>query len=118
MYQCACGQVRQSSLKQATRISKNLKTHVELPKAGQSARIYIRIDDLETAESRFSLDIPVGMVKVGLAVARGFSRKLALLSWQDLQTQLAETRVGTLLDEQDDKNQERVLIYVENPQWS
>ena len=118
MYRCVCKQVDNYPSTATAHLSKPISTCRKSFTVQQSARIFIRVDNLETAESRFSLDVPVEMVKVGLAVARGFSRKLARLNWQDLQTKIADTCVGTLLDECDDTNNERILIYVENPKWS
>lgn len=86
------------------------------PAAETAARISIRIDSLDGRKSRFTLSVPVQMLSVGLAIARGFSRMLACLSVDELQARLQARRVGLLWAACDESSDERLQIYAERPQ--
>ena len=81
--------------------------------AGGPRWLKIRVGDLESGQRKVSVNIPLGLMKFGLQVGRGFAPGLRDVDWEGLSATLAEGEGGLLVDVQDEEDGERVQIYVE-----
>ena len=93
------------------------KGHVVEEAAAPAARdlrwLKVRVGDLESGRRKVSVNIPLGLVKFGLQVGRGFTPGLQEVDWDDLSATLAKGEGGLLVDVEDEEDGERVQIYVE-----
>lgn len=72
----------------------------------------IRVGDLDTGRDKVTVNIPFGMVKFGMGMARMFGGEKAaqLGQWEEM---IATAGTGVLVDVEDEESNEHVRIYVE-----
>jgi hypothetical protein len=73
----------------------------------------IQVDDLASGRSKVKVNIPLHLMKAGLALGRSFAPELRDVDWDHLSTSLAEGAGGLLVEVQDDEDGEHVRIFVE-----
>ncbi len=82
-------------------------------KEGGSPRwFHVHVSDLNTGKSKVKVNIPMGLVKVGLAIGSRFAPEVAGLDLDEL-SGFITTNKGLLVDVQDDEDGERVQIFVD-----
>jgi hypothetical protein len=84
-----------------------------LDKKGGSPRwFHVHVSDLNTGRSKVKVNIPMGLVKFGLAIGGRFAPEVAGLDLDELSS-FVTTNKGLLVDVQDDEDGERVQIFVD-----
>lgn len=73
----------------------------------------IRVAQLETGKNKVAVNIPFGMVKFGLGVARVFSPEIKGVDLDEINDMFSHAETGLLVDVQDQESNERVQIYFE-----
>lgn len=91
----------------------------ELPPApaGGSAKpprwLRIRVAELDSGKNKVTVNIPFGMVKFGMGMARVFSPKAQEIDLESLGDFMQTAVPGVLVDVQDAEDNEHVRIYLE-----
>jgi hypothetical protein len=81
-------------------------------KGGRPRWFHVHVSDMKTGKSKVKVNIPVGLVKYGLAIGKRFSPEMAGLDIDELSSFMGNEK-GLLVDVQDDEDGERVLIFVD-----
>ncbi|HET6445330.1 MAG TPA: hypothetical protein VFI27_12200 [candidate division Zixibacteria bacterium] len=79
---------------------------------GRPRWFHVHVSDMKTGKSKVKVNIPVGLVKYGLAIGKRFSPEMAGLDIDELSSFMGNEK-GLLVDVQDDEDGERVLIFVD-----
>lgn len=73
----------------------------------------IQVDHLSTGKSKVRVNLPFGMVRFGLGMARLFAPQEVGPNLAQLESAWSETGSGLVLEVQDDESNEHVRIYFE-----
>ena len=73
----------------------------------------IRVAELDTGKNKVTVNIPFGMVKFGMGMARVFSPKSQDIDFDSLGDFVQAAVPGMLVDVQDEEDNEHVRIYLE-----
>lgn len=95
--------------------SKGDKRPPAMPASGASDPRWfrVRVTDLGTGKNKVNVNIPMGLVNVGLRMGAKFTPSLNGASYDDLMTAIKGGASGKVLDMTDEESGERVEIYVE-----
>ncbi len=86
-----------------------------IPEFGNGGRprwFHVHVSDSETGKSKVRVNIPLQLVKFGLAVGKHFTPELKGIDFDEL-TSFMSNEKGLLVDVHDDEDGERVLIFVD-----
>ena len=83
------------------------------PTGKQPSWLRIRVGQLESGKNRVSVNIPFGMVKFGLGIARVFSPEIEGVDFNGINDVISKAETGLLVDVQDEESNEHVQIYLE-----
>ncbi len=75
--------------------------------------LHVRVKDLKTGRNKVSVNIPLGMLQIGLKIGRRFSPELGDLDWNEINGLMQEMESGILVDVQDEEDGEHVQVYVD-----
>jgi hypothetical protein len=73
----------------------------------------VRITDMETGRTKVNVNLPIGLVKVGLKLGARFAPEVEDLDWDELVTAIQEGASGKLVDVEDIEDGDKVEVYVE-----
>ena len=73
----------------------------------------VRVTDLETGRSKVNVNLPLGLVKVGLKMGSHFSPEMQDVDWTELVAAIEEGAAGKLVDVEDVEDGEKVEVFVE-----
>ncbi len=92
--------------------SENVVQPERLSGDGRQPRwLRVQVSNMETGKNKVSVNIPFGMVRFGLGIARTFSPELNGIKLDEIGEMLAEADSGLLVDVQDDESNEHVRIF-------
>ncbi|NUQ36908.1 MAG: hypothetical protein HUU23_03755 [Caldilineales bacterium] len=85
------------------------------PPPGQSAARWfrVRVTDLNSGRDKVNINIPIGLVNVGLKMGARFVGDVEGVNWQDLAAAVQAGQTGKILEADDLVDGERVEIFVE-----
>jgi hypothetical protein len=84
------------------------------PIAGSDARWFrVRVTDLDTGKNKVNVNIPMGLVNVGLKMGARFAPNVEGVNYEEIMTAIKSGASGKVLDVSDDDTGERVEIFVE-----
>ncbi len=84
------------------------------PPAGQARWLHVRITDLKTGKRKVNVNIPLGLVDVGLKMGAKFTPAgLEGLDMEQIMTAIRAGGQGKIADLQDEEDGEHVEIFVE-----
>jgi hypothetical protein len=84
-----------------------------LDKEGGSPRwFHVHVSDLDTGKNKVKVNIPLGLVKFGLAIGSRFTSEVSGLDLDEISGFVTSNK-GLLVDVQDDEDGERVQIFVD-----
>lgn len=83
------------------------------PGGKQPGWLHVRVRDLESGRNKVTVNIPLGMVKLGMKIGGHFSPELNGLDWNELETMMNDMESGILVDVQDEEGGEHVQIFVD-----
>lgn len=75
--------------------------------------LHVRVRDLESGRNKVTVNIPLGMVKLGMKIGGRFSPELNGMDWNELETMMNDMESGILVDVQDEEGGEHVQIFVD-----
>lgn len=84
----------------------------EFENGGRPHWFHVHVSDMKTGKSKVRVNIPIRLVKFGLAVGKRFSPEMRDLDLDELSGFMGSEK-GLLVDVQDEEDGERVLIYVD-----
>lgn len=73
----------------------------------------LRVTHLDTGDAKFSVNIPLSLVQVGLKMGARFVPDIKDVNVQEVMARIREGEAGKILDATDEEGRERVEIFVE-----
>ncbi len=74
--------------------------------------LHVRVNDLRTGKSRVSVNVPMRLVRYGLAIGRRYAPELDELDWEQISGLLGAEK-GMLIEVEDQEDGEHVQIYID-----
>lgn len=75
--------------------------------------LHIHVNDLKSGNRRVSLNVPLGLVRAGLALGESVAPELRRFSWNDITSALLDEQGGMIVEVQDEEDGEHVQIFVD-----
>ena len=72
----------------------------------------VRVSDMKTGKNKVTVNVPMRLVRFGMAIGSKFAPELDEFDWNELNSFLDSER-GMLVDVQDEEDGEHVQIYVD-----
>jgi len=73
----------------------------------------VRVTDLSTGKNKVNVNIPMGLVNVGLKMGARFAPNVEGVNYEELMTAIKSGASGKVIDVTDEETGERVEIFVE-----
>ena len=73
----------------------------------------VRVTDVETGRSKVNVNIPMGLVNVGIKMGARFAPEMEGVAYDELMDAIRSGRQGKVIDVTDNEDGERVEIFVE-----
>jgi len=73
----------------------------------------VRVTDLDTGQPQVTVNLPLSLVQVGLAIGARFAPGLDALDWQTVSDVLNSEAAGRLVEVEDLEDGKRVEVYIE-----
>jgi hypothetical protein len=84
------------------------------PIAGSDARWFrVRVTDLDTGKNKVNVNIPMGLVNVGIKMGARFAPNVENLDYEELAEAIKSGAQGKIIDVVDEEDGERVEIFIE-----
>ncbi len=83
------------------------------PETGGAHWFRVRVTDLDTGKDKVNVNIPMGLVNVGLRMGARFAPEIEGMDLDQIVAAIRSGAQGKIVDVQDDEHGERVEIYVE-----
>ena len=80
---------------------------------GPSCWFRVRVTELATGRDKVNINIPIGLVNVGMKMGARFVGDIEGVRFEDLAAMVQSGRTGKVLDVEDIEDGERVEIFVE-----
>ena len=84
-----------------------------VPGASDPRWFRVRVTDTRSGKNKVNVNIPMGLVNVGLRMGARFAPNIDSVNYDDLMTAIKSGQSGKVLDVTDDDSGERVEIFVE-----
>jgi len=81
--------------------------------AGERKFLRIQVTDMTSGKAKVNVTVPMGLVGAGLRMAKRFAPEFEGFDMQELEELLASGAGGKLIEVMDEKDNERVEVYVE-----
>lgn len=73
----------------------------------------VRVTDVETGRNKVNVNIPMGLVNVGIKMGARFAPEMEGVAYEELMDAIRSGRQGKVIDITDNEDGERVEIFVE-----
>ena len=83
------------------------------PLGGKARWMRIRVTDLRTGNAKVNVNLPMGLVNVGLKMGARFAPDMENVDLDEIMASIKEGAQGKIVEVEDDDGGERVEIYVE-----
>ena len=80
---------------------------------GKARWMRIRVTDLKTGNAKVNVNLPMGLVNVGLKMGARFAPDLENVDLDEIIASIKEGAQGKIVEVEDEEGDERVEIYVE-----
>ena len=81
---------------------------------GRDARwMRVKVTDLRTGASKVSVNIPMGLVRVGMRMGARFTPRDAAFDYEGVMEAIRDGSIGKVVDIEDKEENERVEIWIE-----
>jgi hypothetical protein len=100
-----------SKLLEALRVSDSERRDVS--DATKSRWLRVRVTDRSTGKTKVNVNIPVGLVDVGLKMGARFAPEMAGMDLQAIQAAVRNGYQGRIVEVDDEEDNERVEIFIE-----
>ena len=103
-----------SAAEAATRLAPPPKPKLALTTPeGKLRWFHVRVSNLDTNQTKVTVNLPMAWVQVGLSFGSHFAPELDGLDWQEIANALSDETTGRLVQVEDLEKGERVEIYVD-----
>lgn len=82
-------------------------------KGGRAKWFRVRVTDKKTGKNKVNVNIPMGLVNVGMRIGAKFAPDMEDLDFGDMMDAIRSGARGKIVEVDDDEDGERVEIYVE-----
>jgi hypothetical protein len=83
------------------------------PLGGKARWMRIRVTDLKTGNAKVNVNLPMGLVNVGLKMGARFAPDMENVDLDEIMASIKEGAQGKIVEVENDEGGERVEIYVE-----
>jgi hypothetical protein len=83
------------------------------PLGGKARWMRIRVTDLRTGNAKVNVNLPMGLVNVGLKMGARFAPDMENVDLDEIMASIKEGAQGKIVEVENDEGGERVEIYVE-----
>jgi hypothetical protein len=83
------------------------------PASGDSRWFRVRVTDLRSGKNKVNVNIPMGLVNVGLKMGARFAPNLEGVDMEEMMTAIKSGASGKVMDVTDEDSGEHVEIYIE-----
>jgi hypothetical protein len=73
----------------------------------------VRVTNMSTGKRKVSVNVPLGLMKWGLALGSRYAPELNDVDWNEIVTELDRHADGFLVEVEDDEDNERVEVFIE-----
>jgi len=73
----------------------------------------VRVTDLDTGKNKVNVNIPMGLVNVGMKMGARFAPNVEGLNFEEIMEAIRSGAQGKIVDVVDDEDGERVEIFIE-----
>lgn len=73
----------------------------------------VRVTDMATGKNKVNVNIPMGLVNVGLKMGARFAPEMEDMNYNEIMTAIKSGQTGKIMQVDDDEGNERVEIFVE-----
>ena len=80
---------------------------------GRARWFRVRVTDMHTGKNKVNVNIPLGLVNVGMRMGAKFAPEVANTDLQEIMQAIKEGVVGKIIDVENNEDGERVEVYVE-----
>ena len=102
-----------SALHSGSRTSGNPGAEMAHVPGGAARWFRVRVTNMETGRTKVNVNLPLGLVKMGLRMGAHFSPDMQELDWEELMGAIQEGAAGKLVEVEDVEGGEKVEVYVE-----
>lgn len=81
--------------------------------AGSQRWLRVRVTNMSTGKRKVSVNVPLGLMKWGLALGSHYAPELNGVDWDEIVTELDRSADGFLVEVEDDEDNERVEVFIE-----
>ncbi len=81
--------------------------------AGTARWFRVRVTDLRTGKNKVNVNIPMGLVNVGIKMGARFAPNVEGLDMEELSRAIREGAQGKIVDVENEEDAERVEIFIE-----
>jgi hypothetical protein len=74
--------------------------------------LHVRVTDMKTGKNKVQVNVPIRLVRYGLAIGRRYAPELEELDWNQISGFLSSEK-GMLVEVEDEEDGEHVQIYVD-----
>jgi len=85
----------------------------EKSSSGKPRWFRVRVTDLGTGKRKVNVNIPMGLVNVGMRMGAKFAPEMGDVNIEEIMEMVKNGAQGKIIDVEDDEDGERVEIYVE-----
>jgi len=83
------------------------------PIDGEPRWLRVRVTDLDTGRNKVNVNIPMGLVNVGLKMGARFAPNVEGLNYEEIKEAIKSGAQGKIIDVVDEDDGERVEIFIE-----
>jgi sugar phosphate isomerase/epimerase len=80
---------------------------------GQARWMRVRVTDLNTGRAKVNVNLPMGLVSVGMKVGARFAPEMQDIDLNEIFQAIKEGAQGKIVEVEDEEDNERVQIYIE-----
>ena len=80
---------------------------------GQARWMRVRVTDLNTGRSKVNVNLPMGLVSVGMKIGARFAPEMEGVDLDEIFQAIKDGAQGQIVEVEDEEDNERVQIYVE-----
>ncbi len=89
------------------------KSDKQKPAGGEARWFRVRVTDLDTGKNKVNVNIPMGLVNVGIKMGARFAPNVENLNYAELAEAIKSGAQGKIIDVVDEEDGERVEIFIE-----
>ncbi len=83
------------------------------PPGGEPKWFRVRVTDLDTGRQKVSVNIPVGLVNVGIKMGARFAPEVEGVNFEEVMNAIRSGAQGKVIDAVDEEDGERVEVFIE-----